>query len=729
MAPVGHHGRVNSSLADYALAAPLNALGAHGFGPLGGPKGRPAARLTDLRATRHGVVSAIETAGLTGHRLLLVLCSLGGSASAEQLAFQTASAEPGIVKAGIERLRAADLVVVGTHGGVELTPAVRQILGQSTISLADPNLVTADELTAICRANGIQAMSNRKQDRIDAVARTFADRDEATRIRSELSPAARALLHTIAQEAGPGPTTSMAVGLPPYLVRLMPSLRHGSRRTPADAQTAPLEELHSRGLVGIAPWDDQLWIWREAWPLVDRAFIVDWSMRPDPRIVAARDPGGRLPPIVSALDQALRAWEVTPPTVLKNDEARLGKGDVKAMARSLGVDEVTLDVASRLAISIGLLLPNVVGRSGRGRTARVEEVWRGDPPLAQAWAALTPRQRWTRLVAEWCSAPSTAGHQLLANRHLVLWELAQVEEGSGYADVDHFAEWLGERYASLGNADAARECIRDLAALGVVTTQPLALTALGRRVIEDPAAVAVDSAPAATTAVVQADLTVIAPPDLHHDLVAAIEGIAELESSGSASIYRLSQTRITRAVQGGRTADEIIETLAGLSTAPLPDPVTRLVSDAAAKAGAVRLVSAATVVVVGDPADLVTACAIKALKLTKVTDTVAITDVPLAKVRTALERKRLAPEMIVAGAATKPPRSSAAEAASAAERAAALRSAMNVHARVQPYYEREAQQMEDRAKKLSDVEARLAVKGPLTLTRAAIDRLQSGRGK
>ena len=49
---------------------PLNALTAYGFGPLGGPGGKPAARLASLRETTRGAWAAVETAGVIGRQLL-----------------------------------------------------------------------------------------------------------------------------------------------------------------------------------------------------------------------------------------------------------------------------------------------------------------------------------------------------------------------------------------------------------------------------------------------------------------------------------------------------------------------------------------------------------------------------------------------------------------------------------------------------------------------------------
>ena len=220
--------------------------------------------------------------------------------------------------------------------------------------------------------------------------------------------------------------------------------------------------------------------------------------------------------------------------------------------------------------------------------------------------------------------------------------------------------------------------------------------------------------------IVQADLTVIAPPDIDQALVVELESIAELESSAGALTFRLEPTRVTRAVQAGQQPSDIEGFLAEISSTELPDTVKRLIRDAASKAGTVRVIAAPTVVVVTDPADLTTICAIKALKLNRVTDTVAVTDEPLAKVRTALERKGLVPEAVVGGG-VRSARSSSAEAAAAARSAAALRASGNAHAN--DYLVAHARTLEDQAARLGNLDARLAVTGPLTVTPAVLDAL------
>ena len=150
----------------------------------------------------------------------------------------------------------------------------------------------------------------------------------------------------------------------------------------------------------------------------------------------------------------------------------------------------------------------------------------------------------------------------------------------------------------------------------------------------------------------QADHTVIAPPDLRADVAAWLASIAVLESDAGAFIYRLDPHLLTVAVQAGKTPESILEFLTELSSVPLAANIEWLVRDAARRAGRIRLISAPTVVVVSDPVDLVTACSVKAAKLRPISDTVAVSETP--KVQAALERKGLVPEVVL-GSAAQPP--------------------------------------------------------------------------
>jgi Helicase conserved C-terminal domain len=703
---------------DYARAVPINALVAFGFGRQQRPERPQLRQLQAFQTSNQGIWATVHSAGRTGRRLVSVISSLGGSATAEQLAFHTPGAMPGVLDEALERLISAAIVVRSPDGGVALTSSAKTQIAIPSTSLSDLNAITSDALALICRALALVAPS-RKHERIEAIAELFADERGAQHVRGALSPEALHLLDRIAEVAGPGAIHSEAVGISGYLVRYAQAARHATRPT-SPSEIAALRELTSRGIVGVSEYDYTLWIWREAWVLVGKPFYQDWSAPPVPRIVKVDEQPSRLPSIVAVLDQSIRHWETSPPAALKNRDPRIAKSDAKVAAKSIGASEAAVDLASRLAIGIGLLRRNTTGTTGRGRNQRVEQAWMGDPTMVHAWAGLTPSQRWVRLVAEWL-APAEVSEEDLSNRHLLIWQLSLLDPNDAYFDADTLVNWFAHRHFPMTTEPLINMALSDLRALGVVTqTGPIALSAIGRLAIETPDAVSSVLGGEATQAIVQGDLSIIGPPDLRDDLTARVESLAQTESASGAVVYRLDPTRITRAVQGGETAEELLGFLGELSPVPLPDTVVRLVRDAASKAGTVRVVAATTVVIVSDPADLVTAVSIKALRLVRMTDTVAVTDVAMAKVRTALERKGLTPETLISGAKPEA-RSSATEAAEALRRAAEYRAV--AAGRQHSFYEREAEALDARAKSLADTDGRLAVRGPLAVTPAVLERL------
>ncbi len=719
---------VAASLTDYALAVPLNAIRAFHSGPRGDTN-NPAPTLRALRDSTTGMWNALDSAGHTGRRIVTVIAALGGRATPDQFAFQTRDADVIDLSEALERLVAAGLVEQGAHGALVLG---KQIVASLRVpSLADPNTINSDVLAVICRNLGVgKAIPARKQARIDAIAAVFADSHQAERVRSSLSQSAIELMNRIARIAGVGALDSEVIGVEAYLLRYAAPSPY-NRNMPAHLMEhgplVALRELASLGIVGLTEWGFEIWIWSEAWPLLDRPFITDWPTARQPEVAPVADQSVRMPSIIATLDHALGVWEANPPAVLKNGDARVAKTQVRATAKSIGSDEATVDLVGRLVIGIGLLLPNVVAASGRGRNRRVERSWMADPTLLTAWQQTAPIDRWLLLFADWCRPSTDVGEQLLENRHLMIWELGALDQAMGFADADELAKWVAHRHGPIGHPDAIGECIVDLRALGVVTaTGPIGLTRLGRAALDDPGSIGDVIGAGATSAIVQADLTVVAPPDLRHDLTLRLGTIAEVESDSAAIVYRLSPERITRAVQAGDTATDIVEFLADLSSVPLTDTVERLVTDAAGRAGRVRVVAATTVVIVTDPADLKVACSVRSAKLTAVSDTVAVSEIAANKVTAALEKKGLAPHVVV-DAADRPRRSSESEAAEALARAAAMRTATGSSS---SFVQRHADLIEKEARARTDVAKRLQVTGPLAVTPGlAMRQLGSKRSK
>src|SRR5699024_7192757 len=206
--------------------------------------------------------------------------------------------------------------------------------------------------------------------------------------------------------------------------------------------------------------------------------------------------------------------------------------------------------------------------------------------LMDSWLACPNAVRWVMLAEAWlplARQPHLAGTKDNKDRTLVplaaesahpgapaarrrmLNTLAEFPPGSGVrdaADLIALLSWRQPRRAG----DPAREAIH----AGMFEARKLGLTALGslsdpgRALLEEDRATAIDPMAAALPApvdhvLVQADLTVVAPGPLEPELAAEIEAVADVKSAGNATVYRVTESTVRRALDTGRTADELHE--------------------------------------------------------------------------------------------------------------------------------------------------------------------------
>jgi hypothetical protein len=693
-------------------AAPALAITAAGLGPPGRILGPGSQTLDDLRHGPEGHLLAIDTAGVIGRRLLQLVATFGGTMTDEELRFQAGQADLSLVASELERLISAGLLEMHAGGEVRLPATLLPHLVPIP-SMTDHGSLTSDEARLICRRLDI-ATPTRKGERIAAINAHFRSEEGRRLVLKGLSAASRRLFDEIAARAphGAAPAAELGLGWGDLNGARSAIRRYGAPRSNRSA--GPLHGLVERGIVGVSEWEGTVWLWREALPLVESPFFDDWQVAPRPAEVSCAGDGPGLPSIVSAVDGALRYWAENPPNVLKSGERRLAKAAVRSTAKALGVEVELIDMAAGMVLDIGLLLPNAVSTSGRGRNRRTDEVWLADPTMVDAWRRLTAPQKWVRLVASWCRPGGTSGQQLQWNRLLVLWELGDLEPGVGLDGDEAFGRWIEGRYATLGLAAAVTQVLSEVRLLGLVAASgPIGLTESGRLVLGDPAAAIDAFAGAETSVIVQGDLTILAPPNLDPELRTRLDELAGCESGGSAQLLRLDEARIVRAVQAGRSAVDIIAFLTEVSSVPLVDAVVRLVHDAARRADRMKLLPAASLVVVDDPADLRLACSVKAAKLEAVTDTVALSPLPLDKVRSALERKGLAPSAVQAPAVGR----------SVDDEIIELRDRAARHRQLAKWYDDDnedvgawASELERQADELADPSRRLQVTAPLMIT-------------
>lgn len=411
------------------------------------------------------------------------------------------------------------------------------------------------------------------------------------------------------------------------------------------------KQLMATGLVAA---DHQgIWLWLDVVVTLNGALYHDWN---EPELVISPPVTHQLapsiPPVVSQTDRVLSHLGANPAPTLK--AGGFGTTAVRAVAKALGMKGPAVGLVVALAIELGLLGTSLVEASGRGRNRREERVWMPSATAAQ-WQAQPAALRWQQLVDRWrLSQRVDLGDKPVErwdpkfqsepaiSRNLFLRWLEQIPEGSAVAEQGA-VDVLAFRYPSLVPAPIGHQLVAEARILGLVDTgDPFAPSQLLRAMLrgEDIEALLGGGS---TSFIVQADHTVIAPPDLDADIVSKLGHVATLESSAGAHTYRIDQRSLTPALDSGMDGEDIVEFLTTHSSVPVPDVVLRTVADAADHHGRLQIGSAKTWLSCDDPAVISRAVGVKAAKLRVVSPTAAVSDLPQNKVMTALRAAGLVP--------------------------------------------------------------------------------------
>lgn len=147
--------------------------------------------------------------------------------------------------------------------------------------------------------------------------------------------------------------------------------------------------------------------------------------------------------------------------------------------------------------------------------------------------------------------------------------------------------------------------------------------------------------PSVDTLIAQGDMTMLAPGPLEPDMASFLERIAELESPGLASVWRVTEASVRRGLDGGLTAEEVHAWLGRHVMGKVPQAIAFLVDDTARTHGAIRAGSALSYIRSADPALIATAaerCGLRVLA-----PTVAVSDQPLTKLMAQLRAAGMQP--------------------------------------------------------------------------------------
>ena len=295
-------------------------------------------------------------------------------------------------------------------------------------------------------------------------------------------------------------------------------------------------------------------------------------------------------------------WSATPPAMLR--AGGLGVREHRRAAQALEVDEVTAARVIELGYAAGLLADD----------GEADPRW-GPTPEFDLWQTTDPADRWVRLATAWLATtrcPALVGTRdakeavrsplsadldrsaVVALRRQVLDLLAETDTDTApdRESVTARIDWAAPRRAGQTRRTMIGWVLDEAGWLGV--TGAGALTGPGRALLTGAPERAADllhrALPAPVDEVLlQADLTAVATGPLVVDLARELALAADVESRGGATVYRFSAGSVRRALDAGRTGDDLLTLLGRHSRTPVPQPLQYLVQDCARRHGRIRV--------------------------------------------------------------------------------------------------------------------------------------------
>ncbi len=252
-------------------------------------------------------------------------------------------------------------------------------------------------------------------------------------------------------------------------------------------------------------------------------------------------------------------------------------------ARELARGGLALPDAKRLAAVAGIPLESTAPVLRIAERAGLVERASGiylSGTAGDDWLARGLGERWAQLARAWVDALSPDVRSLLTSR-------AHTEWG---ARLDAYVDWL---YPAGGSW--MRERVRafgdDAVLLGIVARDIPSTPGTALLTSEGDAARAMTALlPAEVRSVyVQQDLSVIATGPLAPEVERRLRGLADPESRGLASTWRVSGASLSRALASGWTAADVRAFLREVSLTGVPQPLEYAIAEAEQRFGLVRV--------------------------------------------------------------------------------------------------------------------------------------------
>ncbi|MEV5649336.1 helicase-associated domain-containing protein [Nocardia sp. NPDC052254] len=355
-------------------------------------------------------------------------------------------------------------------------------------------------------------------------------------------------------------------------------------------------------------------------------------------------------------DDVLEVLSRMPAPVLR--AGGLGVRELRRIAKQAGVDEARVSLLVEVLAAARLLDKGIPDPPPDGDTG--EDHW-APTIVSDGWLTGPAARRWTVLAHAWLeldrfpwmiglrdvndkplaalSAELRSAHAV-PDRRAILAVTAEYPPGTAIsgADVARLLAWRMPRRRRHFRIEAVERTLAEAAALGILGRG--ALTSAGRALLHGTVADAEAEMDAALPepvdhVLVQADLTIVAPGPLTPDLRERVELVADIESAGAATVYRIGEGSVRRALDAGMTAAELHQLFTAHSRTPVPQSLTYLIDDVARRHGRLRAGMAQSFVRSEDPAllaEVLAAPVAGELALRAVAPTVAISQAPLGEV-------------------------------------------------------------------------------------------------
>ena len=465
------------------------------------------------------------------------------------------------------------------------------------------------------------------------------------------------------------------------LVTMSPRIRIEYGRTP---NRSAIEWLTSRGLLFESNWNEYQ-IPREAGITLRNGRVVLETHPIPPLLVFGASAeesidahaAFEISKFVSKINHLLVLIENDPPRALSNDG--MSVKDVKRLASALDVSEQHMSILLELVESAGLIARRAVAIfAGKKQRRYIEDNVRliSVTERAEEFEGWTLGAQWLHLVRAWMSAPihlSDSGQKDVTGKLIntlsqppwrpspalcqrsalfgAFKELFPKQITSTSAYLADFMAWHAHQLFATDDNDVVIEQFIDEAELFCVFERG-ALTAAGYRFLSgefDEVVAAINASAPATVDrfTIGPDATVMIGGTPSPSLLKKLLSFSDVESRDAAWIVRVSDASIRRALDGGATAEELVNFLDENSDRDLPQSVSYLFDDVARRHGNVVIGSADSFITTTDPvilSDIVRHKSLSKLGLQQVAPTVAVANADKQKLLTELRKAGFMPK-------------------------------------------------------------------------------------